>query len=48
MEAGLRRHIVDLDTFSACGYLWGNVNRIDDSALAAIPTGDDVIGEPCP
>jgi hypothetical protein len=48
MQGGLKRHIVNPGVFSACGYLWGNVNRIADSSLAGIPTGDDVAGEPCP
>jgi hypothetical protein len=48
MQEGLKRHIVNPGVFSACGYRWGNVNRIADSSLAGIPTGDDVAGEPCP
>ncbi|MEE9161615.1 MAG: hypothetical protein V3U35_01470, partial [Candidatus Neomarinimicrobiota bacterium] len=48
MEGGLKHHIVNLEAFSVCSYQWGNVNRIADSTLAGIPTGDDVSGQPCP
>ncbi len=48
MQDALKRHIVDPDSFSTCGYLWGNVNTIEDSTLVAIPAGDDIVGEPCP
>jgi hypothetical protein len=48
MQGGLKRHILNWEAFSACGYLWGNVNRIADSALASIPTGDDLAGDVCP
>ncbi|MBI3975440.1 MAG: hypothetical protein HY334_03525 [Armatimonadetes bacterium] len=40
MENGLKRHIPNPVTFAAQGFLWGNVNRIADSSLNAIPTGD--------
>jgi hypothetical protein len=48
MEGGLKRRIIDPGVFTACSYLSGNVNSIADSSLAAIPTGDDLAGAPCP
>jgi hypothetical protein len=43
MQGGLKRHVPNLVTFEAGGYLWGNVNRVADSALSAIPTGDPLL-----
>jgi len=40
MEGGLKRHIPDLATFAAMGFLWGNLNNIPDSVLDSIPTGE--------
>jgi hypothetical protein len=40
MEGGLKRHIPDLATFAAMGFLWGNVDLVPDSVLNSIPTGD--------
>ena len=48
IDGGFKRHIAGPGVMPKCGYLWGNVNLIADSSLTAIPTGDDVTGEPCP
>ncbi len=40
MEGGLKRHIPDLATFAAMGFLWGNLNNIPDSVLNSITTGE--------
>jgi hypothetical protein len=34
--------------FASCGYHFGNVNAIPNSALNAIPTGPPLTGAPCP
>ncbi len=47
MQGGQKRLMVSREITSACGYLWGNVNRIADSSLDGIPSGDDLTGEPC-
>jgi hypothetical protein len=47
MDGGLKRRIVNTQALAACGYLLGNVNRIPDSSLAAIPTGPDLTEESC-
>lgn len=39
MEGGQKRHAVSAEVFLGCGYQWGNVNRIADSTIAAIPDG---------
>jgi hypothetical protein len=48
MESGLKRYVVSPEVFSECGYHWGNVNRIADSTLDSIPTGDDLTEASCP
>ena len=47
-EGGAKRHVVSRSVMDSCGYLWGNINSIADSTLAAIPDGEDVVGSPCP
>jgi len=39
MENGQKRHAVSAGVFLSCGYQWGNVNRIGDSTLNAVPDG---------
>lgn len=48
MQGGSKRWIVSAETFSACGYQWGNINRIADSTLNRIPEGPPIAGPPCP
>ncbi|MBI3975441.1 MAG: N-acetylmuramoyl-L-alanine amidase, partial [Armatimonadetes bacterium] len=43
MQKGLKRHVPNQLTFAAQGFLWGNVNRIPDSRLNAIPTGHPLL-----
>ncbi len=43
MQGGLKRRIPNPVTFEAQGYQWGNVNRIPDSSLDDIPTGDPLL-----
>ncbi|KKK74067.1 hypothetical protein LCGC14_2887480, partial [marine sediment metagenome] len=43
MQQGLKRHVPNLATFAAQGFLWGNVNNIPDSTLGAIPTGEPLL-----
>ena len=42
MENGQKRHAVSADVFLSCGNLWGNINRIADSTLDAVPDGSPV------
>ena len=44
MEGGQKRHAVSAEVFLSCGYKWGNVNRIADSTIAAIPEGPPLSG----
>ena len=48
MDDGLKRRIINSEAFTACGYLWGNINQIADSALDNMPPGADVSSPPCP
>ena len=48
MEGGVKRHIPDLATFAAMGFLWGNLNNIPDSVLNSIPTGEPLPEVPNP
>jgi hypothetical protein len=43
MRRGLKRRIPNPITFAAEGYRWGNLNRLADSSLASIPTGDRIL-----
>jgi len=43
-----RRHVISPDVFLACGYLWGAVNPLPDSVIAALPVGPPVEAPPCP
>ncbi len=43
MRGGLKRHVPNPVTFEAGGLLLGNINRIPDSSLDAIPTGDPLL-----
>ena len=48
MQGGNKRWVLTASVFLACGYQWGNTNRIADSSLAGIPSGPGVTGPPCP
>ena len=48
MGGGSKRHIISREVFETCGYLWGDVNLIADSVLAAILVGESVTGVSCP
>lgn len=43
-----RRHVASPDAFLACGYRWGDVNRVADTVIAALPPGPPVEAPPCP
>ncbi|MBI1886457.1 MAG: hypothetical protein HYS09_09145 [Chloroflexi bacterium] len=43
MRGKLKRYIPNSVTFSVHGYLTANLNRVPDSSLAAIPTGDRLL-----
>lgn len=48
MQNGQKRHVSSGVVFGACGYKWGNVDKVADSLLALIPTGTSLNGPPCP
>ncbi len=48
MDAGLKRHVAGPSIMTACGYAWGNVNKIASSSIAAIPSGASLVAPPCP
>jgi hypothetical protein len=48
MDGLAKRHVASRSAFDACGYLWGNINRIADSTLNSMPAGTVVTAPPCP
>jgi hypothetical protein len=48
VQGGQRRHILSRDAFEACGYRWGDVNKLPASMLAMLPAGPGLSGPPCP
>jgi hypothetical protein len=48
MQGGVRRHVVDGDVFTACGYSWAALYYPPDSSLNSIPMGSPLTGTPCP
>jgi hypothetical protein len=48
VQDGKKRHVSSRDAFNACGYLWGNINKVADSVLALVANGAVVNGPPCP
>jgi hypothetical protein len=47
MQDGQKRYVQSA-AFASCGYHFGNVNAVPDSALNAISTGAPLTGAPCP
>ena len=48
VQSGQRRWIAGPSVFGACGYLPGNVDRIADTTVFALPRGPDLSSPPCP
>ena len=41
IDGGKRRHIVDAETFNACGYDWSKITRVSERDLAMYAVGED-------
>ncbi|TMG01663.1 MAG: hypothetical protein E6I03_07745 [Chloroflexi bacterium] len=48
VQSGQRRWVASPAMFGACGYLPGNVDRLADSTIFALPRGPDLSSPPCP
>jgi len=47
-DGQVRRHVTSPATFVACGYKWGNVDKIPDAVLTSMAVGSGVVSPPCP
>jgi hypothetical protein len=48
VHSGQRRWVINSSLYVACGYRWGDLNRVADSVINAVPPGPNLTAGPCP